>query len=174
MTDEPVTTGNNALATMLNTIEDIQRLIFDLTIPPTSASPVDQDSSLTDLAIEFGKLREVKDLVDQLSTRLNKRFDYLRINLIPAKFDDAGITMIKVDNVGRINLRPDIYASIRTENREDAYQWLKDNGREDLVKENVNAATLKASLKKMIEQGEEFPSHLFKVTPYTMAVLTKA
>lgn len=116
--------------------------------------------------------REIELGKAELAT-LQRRYEYLSKHIVPARMEDAGIEQMTVSGIGRVNLRADLYASIVADNKESAFEWLRDNGRESLITETVNASSLKASIRAAIRSGEEFPEDLFKVTPYTLAVITK-
>jgi len=122
-------------------------------------------------------MAEIRAELDQLKERtsyLNKRFDALRLNALPEMMDEQDVSTITVDTPygkKRISLMGDVYFSILAANKESAYNWLRDNGHEDLVIETVNASSGKAWAKEMIKQGEEIPE-IIKATPYTRAQLT--
>jgi len=138
--------------------------------------PQPNPDTLTTLEVirEMHALRGAKDAADLIAKELGRRFDYLRLALVPERFDAEGLKNIKIEGIGRVGLRGDIYASIKPGMQDEAFQWLDDNGRGDLVKKTVNSSSLKATLKKYMEEGEDIPENLFKAEPYTMATITKA
>lgn len=112
----------------------------------------------------------------------NDAFEYLRLVKIPAVFDERDIKNLAVTGLSdvegnavsvRCALTSDIYASIKAGQKDAAYQWFRDNGRGDLIKETVAPGTLKSSAKAAMVKGEPFPEDLFNVTPFTRAGLTK-
>ena len=120
--------------------------------------------------------KEAKTAIDEMAkvkTSWQKRFDHLRMNLIPEKMEEEGINKVDFDGIGRVATQGNIYASIIKDRKEEAYTWLEDNGHGALIKGTVNAGTLKAFLKECIREGIQFPDDLFKVTPYMMATITK-
>lgn len=131
-----------------------------------------EEPKTLDLAREMKTLREMKELADHVASELGKRYDFMRLVLLPERFEAEGLQNLKAEGLGRISLRGDIYASILPGKKEDAFMWLGDTGRGDLIQPTVNASTLKASLKKAIEAGEEVPDDIFRVTPYTTAVIS--
>lgn len=133
----------------------------------------DGDMTTLQLVHELKAAKVAKEAADIVAKELGKRYDFLRLIVIPGAFESDGIEALKVDGVGRVGLRGEIYASINKEHKDEAFQWLDDTGRGALIQKTVNAATLKASLKKMLKDGEEVPEELFKVTPFSMAVITK-
>lgn len=119
-------------------------------------------------------IRQAKDAMDEQISALEREHEYLAKVAVPSAMEDEGIELLKVEGVGRVNLRGDLYASIVSGKKEEAFAWLLDTGRAGLITETVNASSLKASIKQGMANGESFPEELFKVTPYSKAVITKA
>ena len=122
-----------------------------------------------------GFLRELKDLKEAQEADLkdtNIAIEVITKVLLPQKMDEQGIQNVKIDGVGRISLRGEVYASILAENRELAYDWLRNTGRAALITNTVNPSTLKAAAKEWIKNGEEIPEFI-KITPATVATLTR-
>lgn len=127
-----------------------------------------------DLLREFKAAKDLKEACDLLSKESGRLYDYLRLALVPERFEEDGISNMKVEGVGRVQLAGDLYAGIIKGNEERAFEWLGDNGRGDLVKQTVNSSSIKAVLKKMLTEGEEIPADLFKAEPFTRASIVKA
>lgn len=130
-------------------------------------------SKIVDLATELAELKNEKELLGNQEKAINLRIEHLTRVLLPEAMDEDGVSNISIDGVGRITLRGEVFASIRADNREAAYEWLRDTGRGSLISETVNASTLKAAVKEWLKQGEEIPE-VINVTPVTVAVLTKS
>lgn len=129
--------------------------------------------SLQQLAERFRELQyELKESKAK-SAEIQKEFDYLRKAVLPEKMEELGFDTVNITGVGRISLRAEIYASIIADQREAALTWLSENGHGALIKDTVNASSLKALMKEQIGLGEIFPEEIFNCTPYTMATLTK-
>lgn len=122
----------------------------------------------------MAQLKAEKEDLEEAGKLINAEFDFLRLIKIPAVFDDAGISIMKVDGVGRCNLTADIYAGIVADKKEDAFIWLSDSGRGDLIVPTVNASTLKAAIKASLKKGENWPEEFFRVQPFSRASITKA
>ena len=122
-----------------------------------------------DMAAKKLELDECK----KVQTVLQKEFDELRKVALPDAMEDAGLESVRITGVGTVSLRTDAYASIVSGQTAAAYQWLAENGHEDLVKEYVQPSTLKAFLKEQNVNGEILPEELFKFSPYTYASITK-
>lgn len=123
---------------------------------------------------EMKAVQARKDELDEALTEVNKRYDYIRLQVIPTRFDNEGITNMKVEGIGRVQLTGDLYTSIQKGKKEEAHQWLSDTGHGDAIQPTINPSTLKAMIKSMIAKGEEIPDDLFSITPFTRASITKA
>lgn len=129
--------------------------------------------SLVELVHEMADVRAKKDSLEAALKEVNEEFDFLRITKIPTQMRDDGVDRIAVAGVGRVSITGDLHVSIKAEKKEAFYDWLRDNGREDLISETVNASTLKATVKKMFQSGEIVPEDLLNVSPFERASITK-
>lgn len=68
-----------------------------------------------------------------------------------AKYEDLGYAMIP---------KPRLYASCNAENQESLFEFLKEQGREDLIKVSVNAQSLSSFTKEQIEEGGYIPEFI--------------
>jgi len=118
-------------------------------------------------------MKERIDYKKEQLKELNKAYDKMRLEEIPNLMDDEGIEKVSVEGVGTLYLTSDVYASIPAPSRDGAFEWLRDHGYGDLVKETVNSSTLKAFVKGVFERGENLPEEMFKVTPFTRASIRK-
>jgi hypothetical protein len=129
--------------------------------------------TLQQVAARMQELKNKLDEATDIKTSLQKEYDHVRMNVIPGILDDQGVSTITLDDIGRISLTSDIFASIPSEFKDQAWDWLRENGHGDIIKETINAGTLKAVLKAVITKGEQLPEGLFKVTPFSRASITK-
>src|SRR5690606_9653360 len=96
---------------------------------------------------EFKATKDFKEACDLLAKEAGRVYDYLRLAAVPNRFEEEGISNMKVEGVGRVQLAGDLYAGIVRGREEEAFEWLDDNGRGDLVKKTVNSSSIKAVLK---------------------------
>lgn len=130
--------------------------------------------SLVDLVQAMSTLQNRKESVEEQLKIINKEFDFLRITKIPTVMEDEGVDRISVTGIGRVSLTADMHVSVKAEKKSDFFVWLRDNGRSDLLQENVNPSTLKAAVKKMLRDGEDWPDDMLNVSPFTRASITKS
>lgn len=114
----------------------------------------------------FVALHRVKSLVAQIHGEeggmLNGLFATYKSEIVPAMFDEAGIKNVPLVEGYRVQTGGKIFASIKADAKEQAYQWLRDNGLGALVVETVNVQTLSAAAKVMAEEeNRELPEEFF-------------
>ena len=133
-----------------------------------------KEMSLKEQAQEFVDLRDQIAELKKVTTALQKKFDFVRKEAIPEKMENEGYDNIKLSGIGRVSLRGEIYAGVVTGKKDEANEWLREHGFDDLITEVVNASTLKAFTKEQMRNGNPLPDYLFKAEPYMMATITKS
>ena len=109
--------------------------IFDEMFDDTTLDKVQQGDMKTLSSL-------VKDL-DQLTIDINEKEEELKslklqkhkmsTEQIPAMMDEMGVQRLDVENLS-VSLKPLINASIPPTRREEAYQWLRENDLDDIIK----------------------------------------
>lgn len=131
-----------------------------------------EPEKITDAAKELAEVRVALEHINSARASLNKRFDWLRQEVLPKMMEDAGITQVTVEGAGRIHLQDDAWVRIPAASKERAFDWFNDHGFGDLITYTMNAQTLKAFVMRRMKAGEEIPESVV-VTPYQRAVLTR-
>ncbi len=106
-------------------------------------------------------LRQASDQWNEVGKVIDAALDKLKTELVPAAFEAEGITNFSLDTGYRVTVSTRFVASIKKGHKEDAYEWLRDNALGDLITETVNAQTLAAAGKAMLEDGKELPEEHF-------------
>jgi len=83
-----------------------------------------------------GKEMEVADLERQFK---DSKKELLRLTdeELPASMAEMGLASFTLDDGSTIDVKPTYGASILVANREKAYDWLRDHGYDDIIKNNV-------------------------------------
>lgn len=159
-------------ATTEDVVEVIERVGrgLEATKPDLQGEPLMQ---LTLLAKRMRQLDEIHTALDVVRKTLNAEYDHIKLKALPDLMNELELRTFTVEGAGRVQIGGDVYASISADQKDGAYQWLRDNNYGDLIVETVNASTLKAWCKEGLEQGRDMPEELFKITPYTRATLVK-
>ena len=129
--------------------------------------------SLVDLVHAMSTLQNRKEAAEEQLKLINKEYDFLRITKVPTTMEDDGVDRINVTGVGRVSLTADMHVSLKADKKQDFFVWLRDNGRGDLLQENINPSTLKAAVKGMVRNGEDMPVDMLNVSPFTRASITR-
>lgn len=131
------------------------------------------NNKIVELVTELATLKQERDaLVEEAKIKYARIEEISKFDL-PQLMEEDGVSNITVEGVGRVNLRGDLYASVNSDHKDEAFEWLRNTGKESLITEVVNASTLKAAAKQWIINGEPIPPECFVITPYTAAVLTR-
>ena len=83
--------------------------------------------------------KEIQDLEDKLKVKKDYK-KHLSESVLPGLFTEVGLSELKLQD-GRLVKVSNFYgASIKEENKEAAYKWLRDNGFGDLIKNQVSCS----------------------------------
>lgn len=131
----------------------------------------------------MGNLRvlcaRMKGLQEQIAEKeeevkkLKEEFDGLRLIQIPNLMESLEVKTATFEDIGRVQTAADLYCSTKSGQKDAAMQWLRDTGYGDMIQESYNASSMKALIRRMIEEGVEPPEFL-NVTPFTRASIVKA
>ena len=102
-----------------------------------SAVPEDNLGKIGAVATDIA---ETEEEIAQLKSQLKKKEDYitkLSEQVLPTLFSEVGLSELKLSDGRKLKVSEYFRASIKAENRQLAYTWLRDNGFGDLVKNQV-------------------------------------
>lgn len=134
-------------------------------------------ATLDNLVSEMLDLKSNAEELDALLKSVRTKYDEIRQRRLPDLMQQLG--MVSGDGKGsfthasgaKVHLRLEVYAHYRKENEAEFFEWLRTNGHSGIIRETVNAQTLKAWAKDRVADGEPLPAQL-TVTPMTVAVMT--
>ena len=143
---------------------------------------LDRTENLKSLANQVKTLRALEDQVKADEELLkNKKRDLEKISgeIIPTLLGEMGLSSLKLADGSAVDVKLYYGASISSKNREAAYNWLRENGLGDIIKNNItvsfgrnedNKAAKYANLAK--SQGFQ-PTQKLKVEPMTLKALVR-
>lgn len=123
------------------------------------------------LARHFIEVRELYDALDGVNKKISDLKREMAEELIPQAFEDAGVSTITLKEGYRVTISSFVRASTR--NMEAGIVWMKEHDMGSVVKETINASTLAAVAKSMMQENRELPDELFNVYVGTNTSLTK-
>ena len=88
-------------------------------------------------------IAETENEIANLKEQLKKKEDYrtkLSEEVLPSLFSEVGLSELKLADGRKIKVSEYYRASIKVENREAAYTWMRNNGFGDLVKNQVTCS----------------------------------
>lgn len=145
--------------------EGVTRLasIVDESAPDTAAN----------LSAVYVAVKDIDEALEAVSKRLGEISRLLKHTLVPGAFEREGVTTITSANGYRVTISQVVRASMR--DKEAGYEWLRGHGLGDVIVETVNASTLAAVARSLIEEGRELDDEIFNVAivPNTSVTKTK-
>lgn len=133
------------------------------------------NEKVTDLAKMMVEQKQEIDRLKKAATEMQELYDLLRIEVVPAKMEEMELSSMNIKGLGRLTISADAYVTTVKGQKPSLIQWMKDNGFEELVKEDVNASTLKAWYKEQVSEGNEVPDDdIINFLPFERASVTKA
>jgi hypothetical protein len=149
--------------------DQITKLVdaFDLAVQQSADNP-------STMAAAYVQIRQAEDTLGSAMKKLANLSDALQYTKLPEAFQAAGVTSLTVTGY-RVTAMPLVRASIASGQKEDAFQWLRDNDYGTLIIETVNAGSLASLAKSLVQdEGKELPDSMFKVHHGTTMSVTKA
>jgi hypothetical protein len=104
---------------------------------------------------ELGRQIEEKE---KEMAELSKKHKELQEQTIPELMQEAGVSLIKTENGDTVEVKPVISARIPASRTEEAFNWLRSNGHEDMIKNTVTASFNKGQdnlVSRLIQVCEE-------------------
>lgn len=106
-------------------------------------------------------VKQQKEIKEQLDNIKEKRYA-IEKTLIEHLQNIGAEATAKYDGIGWAKLRrPKLRAYYLKDDAEEVFSYLRQNGYDELIKENIHHATLSTFIKSLIEEGKEIPS-IFK------------
>ena len=120
---------------------------------------------LAPAATHYKELADLEDFIERLRVRVYHIKNHYAMRILPDLFFNASTDRVVTLNGYTVSKADDISVSIPKDNRDQAYQWLADNGYEDIITTTVNSSTLKATVKAIESQNRPLPpDDIFNIT----------
>lgn len=129
--------------------------------------------TLRELCVEMRSWQAEKEQIEERLKIVNEQLDFVRLRKIPEAMEKLELRTATFEGIGRVQLAGDLYCSTISGRKAEAMQWLRDCGYEDMISESYNAASMKALIRRLLEEGTAAPEFM-SVTPFTRASIVKA
>ena len=134
-------------------------------------------------------LADQVEMLDGLSKRINtsednlkdlkKEFERLSGEVIPTMMAEMGLSHLKLMDGSSVDVKPNYSASITIANRDAAFNWLRENGLGDIIKNEIsvsfgrNEDNKAADYAALAEERGFQPTQKLKVEPMTLKALVR-
>lgn len=107
----------------------------------TQALPTDSSAMSRVLAhcTRIEQLDAELEKVNALVTRLTEEKRQIEEFKLPLAMDEANVRKLTLKNGGQLEVKNILKGSLNAENQERGFEWLRNNGHEDLIKREVKA-----------------------------------
>lgn len=126
------------------------------------------------LCEQYAQTEKAIDQADQLKKELTAMKEKLSYELIPQAMQELGLQTLELKTGEKIAIKPLLRVTPKVEDRPIVYQWLRDNGFGDLVKNEISASFGKGEDAKAENFKQEviklglLPKQVEKVEPSTL------
>ena len=134
-------------------------------------------------------LADQVEKLEELQTRLNtqeeimkdtkKQIEKVSGDIIPTMMSEMGLSELKLEDGSRLKVSTSYRATITEANKEAAFNWLRNNGLGDIIKNEISVSfgrneDNKAASYAELAKGQGFqPTQKMKVEPMTLKALVR-
>jgi hypothetical protein len=128
-------------------------------------------------ALEF-VIKNIEGAEDNLKD-LKKKRDHISGEVIPTMMSEMGLAELKLHDGSHLKVSTSYKAHISEANKEQAFNWLRDNGLGDIIKNEISVSfgrneDNKAADYAALAKGQGFqPTQKMKVEPMTLKALVR-
>ena len=139
----------------------------------------DNIQTLADQVEKLNSLQQRIELQEDNLKSTKKEFDHLSGEVIPTMMAEMGLSHLKLMDGSSVDVKPNYSANISIANREKAFNWLRENGLGDIIKNEIsvsfgrNEDNKAADYAALAEERGFQPTQKLKVEPMTLKALVR-
>ena len=139
----------------------------------------DNIQSLADQVEKLDSLTKRLELQEQNMKNTKKELEHLSGEVIPTMMAEMGLSHLKLMDGSSVDVKPHYSATITQANKEAAFNWLRENGLGDIIKNEISVSfgrneDNKAADYAELAKGRGFqPTQKLKVEPMTLKALVR-
>jgi hypothetical protein len=139
----------------------------------------DNIQSLADQVEKLNSLAQRIELQEDNLKNSKKEFEHLSGEVIPTMMAEMGLSHLKLMDGSSVDVKPNYSASITIANRDAAFNWLRENGLGDIIKNEIsvsfgrNEDNKAADYAALAEERGFQPTQKLKVEPMTLKALVR-
>ena len=139
-------------------------------------------SNIKTLSDEVLKLRAMEDqlkIMEEALKEKKKEIDRVSGEVIPTMLSEMGLSQLKLADGSAVDVKPFYSASISAQNKDKAYNWLRNNGLGDIIKNEIsvsfgrNEDNKAANYAELAKSNGFQPTQKLKVEPMTLKALVR-
>ena len=121
----------------------MSELLFDMEVDQANASSIEKmdNTGLSSVAEIARAVRNQEDMVNKLDDQLKEaKRELLKLTDedLPAMLLELGLSSFELEDGSKVTVRPTYGAHIKAENKATAFDWLRQNGFDDIIKNTVS------------------------------------
>ena len=139
----------------------------------------DNIQSLADQVERLEKMNRGIEKTEESLKEQKKQKDHVSMEVIPTLMSEMGLAELKLVDGSVVTVKPNYSASITVANREAAFNWLRNNGLGDIIKNEIsvsfgrNEDNKAADYAALAEERGFQPTQKLKVEPMTLKALVR-
>ena len=139
----------------------------------------DNIQSLADQVEKLNALQKRLELQEQNIKNTKKEFEHLSGEVIPTMMAEMGLSHLKLMDGSSVDVKPHYSATITQANKEAAFNWLRNNGLGDIIKNEISVSFGRNEDNKAADYADLAKRHGFqptqklKVEPMTLKALVR-
>ncbi len=139
----------------------------------------DNIQSLADQVEKLESLTKRLDLQEDNIKNTKKELDHISGEVIPTMMSEMGLSHLKLMDGSSVDVKPNYSATITVANREKAFNWLRNNGLGDIIKNEIlvsfgrNEDNKAADYAALAQERGYQPTQKLKVEPMTLKALVR-
>ena len=139
----------------------------------------DNVQSLADQVQRLEAMQQQLEVQEESVKDKKKQIEYLSGEVIPTMMAEMGLSHLKLMDGSSVDVKPNYSATITVANREKAFNWLRQNGLGDIIKNEIsvsfgrNEDNKAADYAALAEERGYHPTQKMKVEPMTLKALVR-
>ena len=139
----------------------------------------DNIQSLADQVESLETVNSSIENAEQIVKNLKKKRDHISGEVIPTMMSEMGLAELKLHDGSHLKVSTSYKAHISEANKESAYNWLRENGLGDIIKNEIsvsfgrNEDNKAADYAELAKRSGFTPTQKMKVEPMTLKALVR-
>jgi len=144
-----------------------------------SLTKVDDAASLSEQVTKLQTMERDLSQKEDAIKKLKKDIEVISGEVIPTMMQEMNLSTLKLSDGSSVEVKPVYGASISAAKKEEAFNWLRNNGLGDLIKNEITVSfgrneDNKAASYAELAQGQGYqPTQKLKVEPMTLKALVR-